>query len=75
MLDAIIDSAGGDIMTKTTKMMKPGAVVSCYGMWVDISASVLVLIVDRTAVPSVTMTMREVLKNIELKGVLSKEKA
>jgi len=53
LLDTIVDSAGGDIMTKTNKMMKTGAIVSCYGM---------------TAVPSITFTMRDVLKNIELKG-------
>jgi len=53
LLDAVIDSAGGDIMVKTNKMMKPGGIVSCYGM---------------TATPSITVTMREILKNIELKG-------
>lgn len=53
MLDAVIDSAGGDIMVKTNKLLRAGAIVSCYGM---------------TATPSITVTMRDILKNIELKG-------
>jgi len=53
LLDSIIDSAGGDICTKTLKTLKQGGIVVCYGM---------------TAVPKIEFTMREVLKNVELKG-------
>ncbi|KAF8584108.1 NAD(P)-binding protein [Ramaria rubella] len=52
-LDAVIDSAGGDILSQTSKLMKPGGKLVCYGM---------------TASPGITFTMREVLNNIELKG-------
>ena len=34
MLDAIIDSAGGDIMGQAGKMLKQGGRVVCYGMYV-----------------------------------------
>ncbi len=34
MLDAIIDSAGGDIMGQTGKILKLGGRVVCYGMCV-----------------------------------------
>ncbi|KAF9449462.1 NAD(P)-binding protein [Macrolepiota fuliginosa MF-IS2] len=52
-LDAVIDSGGGDIMTKVTKSLKQGGRVVCYGM---------------TAAPTITFTMREVLKNQKLLG-------
>lgn len=34
MLDAVIDSAGGDIMGQTGKILKLGGRVVCYGMCV-----------------------------------------
>jgi len=34
MLDAIIDSAGGDIMGQAGRMLKQGGRVVCYGMYV-----------------------------------------
>ncbi|KAL5638000.1 hypothetical protein ACGC1H_002312 [Rhizoctonia solani] len=52
-LDAIIDSAGGDLLTKTGKILNHGAKVVCYGM---------------TASPSIPLSMPAVLKNIELLG-------
>ncbi|CAE6433591.1 unnamed protein product [Rhizoctonia solani] len=52
-LDAIIDSAGGDLLGKTGRILNPGAKVVCYGM---------------TASPSIPLAMPAVLKNIELLG-------
>ncbi|KAF9517984.1 hypothetical protein BS47DRAFT_1482931 [Hydnum rufescens UP504] len=52
-LSVIIDSAGGDISGKTMKLLRHGARVVCYGL---------------TASGSINFTIREVLKNIELKG-------
>ncbi|OBZ65768.1 putative zinc-type alcohol dehydrogenase-like protein YogA, partial [Grifola frondosa] len=52
-LSAVIDSAGGDIMGQTSKIIKSGGRVVVYGM---------------TASPKVTFTMREVLKNQKLIG-------
>ncbi|KAG8701569.1 hypothetical protein FRC09_005279 [Ceratobasidium sp. 395] len=52
-LDAIIDSAGGDILGKTVRILNWGAKVVCYGM---------------TASPSIPLAMPHVLKNIELLG-------
>ncbi|EPQ57803.1 NAD P-binding protein [Gloeophyllum trabeum ATCC 11539] len=53
LLDVIVDSGGGEIMTSTNKILKAGGRVVCYGM---------------TAVPKITFTMREVLKNQQLIG-------
>lgn len=52
-LDAVIDGAGGDIVSKTMNILKPGGVISCYGM---------------TVAPVMDWLMHAVLKNIELKG-------
>lgn len=52
-LDAIVDGAGGDIAIKGTTLMKPGGVISGYGM---------------TVAPVMDWPMQAVLKNIELKG-------
>lgn len=35
-LDAIVDSAGGDIMSQTGKILKQGGRVVCYGMYARI---------------------------------------
>jgi len=52
-LDAVIDSGGSEILSQTTKLLKPGGKLVCYGM---------------TAGPKVTLTMREVLRNQQLLG-------
>lgn len=52
-LDAVIDGAGGDIVVKSIPLLKPGGVVSSYGM---------------TLAPVMDWPMQAVFKNIELKG-------
>ncbi|TFK67103.1 NAD(P)-binding protein [Pluteus cervinus] len=52
-LDAVVDSAGGEIMTQVGQILKPGGRIVIYGM---------------TSQPKVTFTMREVLKNQRLIG-------
>lgn len=52
-LDAIIDGAGGDIVSKATKLLKQGGIISQYGM---------------TVAPKMEWTMAAVLNNIELRG-------
>ncbi|KAK3324708.1 hypothetical protein B0T19DRAFT_236983 [Cercophora scortea] len=52
-LDAVIDGAGGDIVSRTVKLLKSGGVIVVYGMTVG---------------PKMDWSMLAVLKNIELKG-------
>lgn len=52
-LDAVVDGAGGDLVARTTRLLKPGGVLACYGM---------------TLGPSMSWSMGAVLKNIELRG-------
>ncbi|KAE8441976.1 hypothetical protein EG329_004102 [Mollisiaceae sp. DMI_Dod_QoI] len=52
-LDAIIDGAGGNIIAKATRLLKPGGVVVQYGM---------------TVAPKMDWTMNAVLLNLELRG-------
>jgi NADPH:quinone reductase-like Zn-dependent oxidoreductase len=52
-IDAVIDGAGGDIVMRATRVLKPGGVISCYGMTVS---------------PKMDWSMQAVMKNIELKG-------
>ena len=53
-LDAVIDSAGGDIAGQAIRAgLRDGGRVVVFGM---------------TAVPKVAFTMREVLKNVDLQG-------
>lgn len=52
-LDAIIDGAGGDIVSKAARLLKPGGVIVQYGMTVS---------------PKMDWLMQAVLCNIELKG-------
>ncbi|KAF9532823.1 hypothetical protein CPB83DRAFT_867255 [Crepidotus variabilis] len=52
-LDAVIDSAGGDLMNQLRRTLKRGGKVVCYGM---------------TASPKITFTMRDVLANQKLIG-------
>ncbi|KAL1902224.1 hypothetical protein Sste5346_001200 [Sporothrix stenoceras] len=51
--DAIIDGAGGDIIKRAVRLLRPGGVVSSYGMTVS---------------PKMDWLMSAVLRNIELKG-------
>ncbi|KAF2479726.1 hypothetical protein BDY17DRAFT_318994 [Neohortaea acidophila] len=53
LFDAIIDGAGGDIVTKAAKLLKAGGIVSVYGMTVS---------------PKMDFVMPAVLKNIEIRG-------
>lgn len=50
-LDAIIDGAGGDIVTRSLELLKPGGIISSYGM---------------TLGPRLTFTMPAVMKNVEV---------
>jgi NADPH:quinone reductase-like Zn-dependent oxidoreductase len=52
-LDAVIDGAGGDIVARATKLLKPGGIISQYGM---------------TTSPNMPWGMQAVLKNVELRG-------
>ena len=52
-LDAVIDGAGGDIVSSTWKLLKPGGVVVSYGM---------------TSLRQPSLPMQAVMKNIDLKG-------
>ncbi|KAF2089555.1 NAD(P)-binding protein [Saccharata proteae CBS 121410] len=52
-LDAIIDGAGGDVVDKGAKLLKPGGVIVSYGMTIS---------------PKMPFLMSAVLKNIELRG-------
>ncbi|KAF7511978.1 hypothetical protein GJ744_003211 [Endocarpon pusillum] len=53
LFDAIVDGAGGDVVEKGAKILKPGGVIVSYGM---------------TLGPKMPFLMQAVLKNIELKG-------
>ncbi|RIA92932.1 hypothetical protein C1645_691185 [Glomus cerebriforme] len=52
-LDSVIDGAGGEIVSQTMKVLRPGGIISCYGM---------------TSVPSIVYPMFAVLQNIEFRG-------
>lgn len=52
-LDAVIDGAGGDIVFRAMRVLKPGGVIVCY---------------DMTIAPVMGWPMQAVLKNIELRG-------
>jgi len=52
-LDAVIDGAGGDIVARAVKLLRPGGVISQYGMTVS---------------PQMDWLMQAVLKNVDLKG-------
>ncbi|KAG9050146.1 hypothetical protein FS837_007445 [Tulasnella sp. UAMH 9824] len=53
LLDLVVDQGGGDICAQTSRIIKNGGIISCYGMH---------------GARGINFTMREVLKNIELKG-------
>ncbi|KAK8127489.1 hypothetical protein PG984_008597 [Apiospora sp. TS-2023a] len=52
-LDAVVDGAGGDLVARTMRLLKPGGILSCYGM---------------TLSPTMSWSMGAVMKNIELRG-------
>ncbi|KAI5923690.1 hypothetical protein F4810DRAFT_203051 [Camillea tinctor] len=51
--DAIIDGAGGDIMARAVRLLRPGGAVICYGMTVG---------------PRMDWAMPAVMRNLELRG-------
>ncbi|KAH9870927.1 hypothetical protein J1614_006499 [Plenodomus biglobosus] len=52
-LDAIVDGAGGDVVSKGARLLKPGGIISIYGM---------------TTSPKMDFLMSAVLRNIEVRG-------
>ncbi|KIY00340.1 uncharacterized protein Z520_04025 [Fonsecaea multimorphosa CBS 102226] len=52
-LDAIVDGAGGDVVSVGARLLKPGGVIAVYGMTIG---------------PKMPFLMQAVLKNIEVKG-------
>ncbi|KAI0482720.1 zinc-binding dehydrogenase [Xylariaceae sp. FL0804] len=52
-LDAVVDGAGGDVVARSVRLLKPGGVISQYGM---------------TTGPKMDWSMAAVLKNVELRG-------
>ncbi|KAL2137258.1 hypothetical protein VTI74DRAFT_6469 [Chaetomium olivicolor] len=59
-LDAVVDGAGGDVVGKTVKLLKPGGIISCYGMTVG---------------PKMDWLMQATLKQVELRGSTMGSKA
>ncbi|SPQ25107.1 45cabbcd-cb4a-45f4-a292-5506c30a1c57 [Thermothielavioides terrestris] len=59
-LDAVIDGAGGDVVGKTVKLLKPGGVIVSYGMTVG---------------PKMDWLMQATLKQVELRGSTMGSKA
>ncbi|KAJ7038785.1 hypothetical protein C8F04DRAFT_1088487 [Mycena alexandri] len=59
-LDAVIDAGGDEIMIKTSQYLKAGGRVVCYGM---------------TAGPTISMTMREVMRGQQLIGTMMGSRA
>ncbi|KAI1394121.1 oxidoreductase [Hypoxylon trugodes] len=52
-LDAVIDGAGGDVVARSVRLLRPGGIIAVYGMTVG---------------PKMDWVMTAVLKNVELKG-------
>ncbi|KOS17566.1 putative zinc-type alcohol dehydrogenase-like protein [Escovopsis weberi] len=52
-LDAVIDGSGGNLVGKTVRLLKPGGIISQYGMTVS---------------PKMDWLMQAVLANVELRG-------
>ncbi|KAL2158636.1 hypothetical protein VTH06DRAFT_4118 [Thermothelomyces fergusii] len=52
-LDAVIDGAGGDVVARTVKLLRPGGVIVSYGMTVG---------------PKMNWLMQATLKHIDLRG-------
>ncbi|KAK4098856.1 oxidoreductase [Parathielavia hyrcaniae] len=53
LLDAVVDGAGGDVVVRCIPLLRPGGVISMYGM---------------TLGPVLDWPMQAVMKNIELRG-------
>ena len=74
MLDVIIDSGGGEnLMQQVSRILKSGGRLVCYGMSVHDLVALYQIhltfeILYRTAGRSITMTMREVMRNQKLIG-------
>ncbi|KAI1288977.1 zinc-binding dehydrogenase [Xylaria venustula] len=60
LLDAVIDGAGGDILAKVARVLKPGGTICSYGM---------------TVTPKMDWTMQGVLKHIDILGCTTGSKA
>ncbi|GKT65668.1 alcohol dehydrogenase [Colletotrichum tofieldiae] len=54
-IDAVIDGAGGNIVSKALAILKPGGVIVCYGM---------------TLGPVMDWPMQAALKNVDLRGTM-----
>ncbi|CAJ2501519.1 Uu.00g043720.m01.CDS01 [Anthostomella pinea] len=52
-LDIVVDGAGGDIVSKTVRLLKPNGVIAIYGM---------------TVAPKMEWSMQAVMKNVDLRG-------
>ncbi|KAK1752063.1 hypothetical protein QBC47DRAFT_64383 [Echria macrotheca] len=52
-LDAVVDGAGGDIVSRAVRVLKAGGVIVCYGMTVG---------------PKMDWVVQAMLKNVELRG-------
>ncbi|KAI5866949.1 oxidoreductase [Durotheca rogersii] len=52
-LDLVIDGAGGDVVSRAVRLLRPGGVISVYGM---------------TVAPKMDWTMQAVLRNVDLRG-------
>ena len=59
-LDAVVDGAGGDVVAKTVKLLRPGGVISSYGMTVG---------------PKMDWLMQATLRHVELRGTTMGSKA
>lgn len=53
LFDVIVDGAGGDIIKRATRLLRPGGIVASYGMTVG---------------PKMDWLMQAVMRNIELRG-------
>ncbi|KAI1779781.1 NAD(P)-binding protein [Hypoxylon cercidicola] len=52
-LDAVVDGAGGDVVARTVRLLRPGGVIAVYGMTVG---------------PKMDWLMQAVMKNVDLRG-------
>ncbi|KAJ7465965.1 hypothetical protein FB451DRAFT_1561264 [Mycena latifolia] len=59
-LDAVIDSGGAEVLAKVSPILRAGGRVVCYGM---------------TSTPTITMTMREVMRGHQLLGTMMGSRA
>lgn len=58
-LDSVIDSAGGEIVKESLRLLRQGGIISSYGM---------------TLAPKITFPMQAVMKNIEVSNCLEDSK-